>query len=126
MTPFQLTFRSAVPPASQASGIYQSTHYRVPEDVSVQNKETSGFMKNRKFINEPYDKQLLQKFHFEKLTVAQVVNKFPAFHGVGSSISSLTCIRQQTLSPVSYIRPLPSYLIDLRLILILSPSVSKF
>jgi len=99
--PCRLTFRSAVPPSSGTSGIYQSTHYEFSEDVNVQDQETSGFMTSRKFIDEPYDMQLLKKFHFKKLIVAQLVNKFLVFYGVRSSITSLISIHQQTLYPVN-------------------------
>jgi hypothetical protein len=37
---FRLTLQSAVSPSSGTSGIYQSTHYKVPEDVNVLDKET--------------------------------------------------------------------------------------
>jgi hypothetical protein len=90
-----------VPPSSGTSGIYQSTPYEFPEDVNVQDQENSGFMTSRKFLEEPCDRQLLKKFHFEKLIVAQLVNKLLDFYGVRSSITSLIGIRQQTLFPVS-------------------------
>lgn len=54
-------------------------------------------MKSMGFITQPRDKKLLQKFHLEKLIVAQLLNKFPAFHGSGSYITLLTGTCQQAL-----------------------------